>query len=837
MEQFPIRKPTWMNQNDWREFLQTNKPYACRECGSMEDLTVDHIVPRHEGGSDDLSNLQILCGHCNSSKGIRPSLFWQQNFYFDNKPNLEAMRVAQREQGYEVVLRHADWFNRPLSQINRVLYTLGWIVGSGKTMAIPTLGWALNHVMLRDRGRGWPRINRILVLCKEQAIRDQIADDLTRDVTKFGLLGSGPSVGIVTDGQTFDHDAVLDRCDIWVSCIHQIWERGNGMPRTDVERVLAQFPLIVIDEPHYAMEQVLKIVERAYKSLVFGNTGSPLDAQGDVLTKFVLFSIFDYVDAQQYDNSVKYLTADSGDWRTFVDEIGIDEADVIRPGAEEVKIKDTKEEKDYSINLPPSLSVAQRVVQYVNDCDGILPLGASAAPHRPEACDAILSYPIHAIVVADSITLGEQLTKQMNEMFERDRRRYPESLGYRTEMVHAGSAFQGDGNKRAKKLTPDHAWMRAKHQNGKIDSQCARFLTVVGMGREGVNNPLCGVIGVACKVNSVVEHVQRSIGRQLRSWHIAKNERLLVPPDRLDTVRIITHKAFENGEAIKQAIDFTQDMHGWLEPMMTMEELVDGTYVVRAATELSSRDMLTIRERWGIVGGLGGARVRGVEPDLTDMIDKWGGESVEKRRKVKAWIDFVINDPSGAYTQLIPESTPRARTVVRREYPKTDPTEEELLQHLRIHEPELVEEYLANMALHERWARKMYYKHAKQFYLSDFKADAGFNIDTIRMGLARKVREEMGSYLVGDKKAITAALHTLVAVAVRQVLGIPEGEPASIGGRYDAPPFHTILTRPDVQREMIDYVRDGLMRKGYLPAMSAMFPFSEEIYATQTHTI
>ena len=44
--------------------------YRCRRCGSYEQLSIDHIVPRSKGGTDDLRNLQTLCHSCNARKGV-----------------------------------------------------------------------------------------------------------------------------------------------------------------------------------------------------------------------------------------------------------------------------------------------------------------------------------------------------------------------------------------------------------------------------------------------------------------------------------------------------------------------------------------------------------------------------------------------------------------------------------------------------------------------------------------------------------------------------------------------------------------------------------------------
>lgn len=51
---------------------------SCRSCGSTEDLTVDHILPRSRGGGNERENLQALCRTCNSSKGARTMEEWLQ---------------------------------------------------------------------------------------------------------------------------------------------------------------------------------------------------------------------------------------------------------------------------------------------------------------------------------------------------------------------------------------------------------------------------------------------------------------------------------------------------------------------------------------------------------------------------------------------------------------------------------------------------------------------------------------------------------------------------------------------------------------------------------------
>ncbi len=486
--------------------------------------------------------MQPLCRKHNSEKGIKPDAYWEKPRFFDHpRINLAKLRTAQRREGWDRIdLDYQDWFLRPWNQINRTIYGNFWIVGAGKTLAPVVQACALNYIIQKNLGKSYPRINRILILTKEVAIRDQIANSLRgeaegggNELVKYGISSDAPRVGVISEGvQLVEAEfPSLERCDIWVSCIHQFFETNNN-PKDNLSMILAQFPFIAIDEPHHALDQVLNIVQKAVDSLVFGYTGTPIEADGKALSQFTLLSVYDYDDANENDHSMKYVSDKEEEFTYFVDEVGITNAELINDAGFEITEDATQ--AGYNKNLRPQLSVVKEVITYMESCDKIEGRKESVselAPHRPEGSQAELWYPVHSMIVVDSVAVGRKICEQINQIFERNRRKFPKERGYQAEIIHSNisqaledKTLTTDEKEyvkkslKGKKMSPDHPWMLYQ-QTGILDEHCKRVLVVIGMAREGVSNRYCGCIGYACSITSLIELVQRAIGRQIRSYH------------------------------------------------------------------------------------------------------------------------------------------------------------------------------------------------------------------------------------------------------------------------------------------------------------------------------
>lgn len=65
----------YVKQSEFPAFTRFNvflrDRFSCQYCGSADNLTFDHVIPRRLGGKTTWENIITACGHCNMKKGGR----------------------------------------------------------------------------------------------------------------------------------------------------------------------------------------------------------------------------------------------------------------------------------------------------------------------------------------------------------------------------------------------------------------------------------------------------------------------------------------------------------------------------------------------------------------------------------------------------------------------------------------------------------------------------------------------------------------------------------------------------------------------------------------------
>ncbi len=853
-------KPTWMSQQQWRELKALYGSVAqCAYTGKTEHeakLIVDHIVPRSRGGKNEVSNYQFLCEELNLEKGAKEDKYWAQEFYYDKDYDPTKFRYAQRDLAYLKILTHENHFQSPWSQINRIVYLLAWITGAGKTISIHAVCFALNQILRKEKGIAYPRVDRILVLVKEQALRDQLATELAKDVVDYGICRIPPRVGVVEGNHQFDNNYWLEQQDIVVSCLQQVWERDNGISRNNIEQILGKFAVIFFDEPHYAVAQVAALAEQATRSLCFGLTSTPINAKGTVLESYVLFSQCGLREVYQEQRNLKYLSSseESIQKSKLIEYVGeIDARDHFC--GKRTEIEGSPDTPDYNTQLEPAKSVAEKAVFYVVDADRICEkifsgeMIPQAAPHR-DASEVIpdLIYPMHAMISVRSRHDAEVIAKHLNEkIFQSDPHQYPPEQGFRAEVVFSYGVDENGKPVKGFKLNTDHPWLKCWRTKKfkmtgygwELPEKCARFLIVVDMGREGINNPFCGVVGLGRRTQSIIEVIQRLIGRQIRSYTQPFLDQLKVPPAQLDTIKIWTHDAWDYPKAgdapdyattqrIKDGLHFCEYMDEWLAGLTTLEDLIEnGKELLDPETETTEEGVLTTEEKLGIAFDIGTHQLKDEEIPEDDILNAWCGRNSKKRELAKDWIDLVQNEPDSAKIELKQTITLRKLHIIEYERPKTNPSLTDLRWFFEVHSRASLPlvEMLENPAIDEitkaamRATAEGWYKA----YMVKFHSFAGLpkvtDFEKIRKQLVNKLYTQLrynpyasneGSFIAGDSTAIQRATHQSIGYAVKTVLGL---EKAEKGSEHDVPQYHAALVDPSVVRNILGYARQKLLEQ------------------------
>lgn len=110
--------------NKWRrtrlKVLERDN-YICFYCGSTKATHVDHVTPKFQNGTDELSNLVASCKDCNLSKGSKSverfqrdradklKKMYKQRGFFDNEghPPTPAMFFCPRD--VKTPFEKPDW--------------------------------------------------------------------------------------------------------------------------------------------------------------------------------------------------------------------------------------------------------------------------------------------------------------------------------------------------------------------------------------------------------------------------------------------------------------------------------------------------------------------------------------------------------------------------------------------------------------------------------------------------------------------------------------------------------------------------------------------------------
>lgn len=66
----------------------------CQYCGSIKQLTIDHVIPKSKGGKDTWENLVVACMPCNTKKGDRTPEEWGIPLYQKPKAPFNKMTIS-----------------------------------------------------------------------------------------------------------------------------------------------------------------------------------------------------------------------------------------------------------------------------------------------------------------------------------------------------------------------------------------------------------------------------------------------------------------------------------------------------------------------------------------------------------------------------------------------------------------------------------------------------------------------------------------------------------------------------------------------------------------------
>ena len=845
-----------MANADWEIFRQRWEDpetgyIPCVVTGEIDGnlLSVDHIVPRSNNGTNDATNLQPLRRDLNSSKGNRPDNYWRKSFYFDQPVDQHILRVSQWDFIHQCILEYREQFGKPFSAISGKLFNFFQIVGAGKTLGMFTLPFALNRSAQLIHP-ATTRVDRMLILVKSQELREQISNELRTEPVKYGIVSEPPRVREVTRGTELADTFLLKNHDIFVACQHMIWDEKNQRFE-DLTGLLDEFPLICFDEMHYAHTQIRRIVRTSRHSLCFGFSASPIDASMGLLDDMVRCSVFGYTEAIIHDNSMKSIgeTLDPhsliNDYSDIITELRPESAEVFECGAT-TRIHDIESINNYDKNLAPILSVASAVVEQLYSLDTRTERFGILSPHRLLHRDhqSVVGKPYlaHAIICVDARVTAKRVADHLNKMFRRRPGKFPRKQGWWAEAVYS------DGEP----LHGDHPWFRYKNRGARPDAKCVCILVVVDMACEGTNNKYCSVIGFASPIRSAVKIVQR-IGRALRSTQTENgNGEHVVPPADHDRVHLITHREFvdangtrvreEDGKIrpkrtsdyIREALDFIRNMPGFTASVPSLADYFDKPEFqdIPDDDDFSS---LQWTEKLNLIQDCGAKLLTGNRLSVREMQAKYGRDKRNRRRHIQRIVEILENGREKELrklrNQLFLQPSAAPENIVLEEDLNHSMSDDDLLRwaagtpHGKA-KVQITEQFPGARDLMLIALRGDHMEHQKGFHVA---ADESLEkISNYIHSLMYYLRQVSGLDVVAEG---TIASH--LYVAAKMYLGVPAGEQLSDDSKWNVSAVLHRLRQFRVKMKLMGFTIYQLAKRGELPEIERALgiSMSKAVYA------
>jgi predicted restriction endonuclease len=96
----------------WRSKIKEEWDYECAYCGSQDNLTIDHIVPKAKGGPDFTKNLLCACHDCNQDKAYSPMKDWYFSQEFFDIGRYEKIKKWMEPEPVENLYRYGSRTNK-----------------------------------------------------------------------------------------------------------------------------------------------------------------------------------------------------------------------------------------------------------------------------------------------------------------------------------------------------------------------------------------------------------------------------------------------------------------------------------------------------------------------------------------------------------------------------------------------------------------------------------------------------------------------------------------------------------------------------------------------------